>query len=208
MDTKELFNDLISKTVKPLLKESGFTKKALTFYKKKEDLVFLFNFQKSAGNSSFQTKFYINCGIHSAMIDRKIEKPELIEPKEYECHFRERISSITNNPEYGYIITGGIDLHELSRQVVTDLKKAIVFFDKVNTTSDLADLMAKQGLSNYEQLFEYLLLDGDDVRLKDYVVRLYQGFGQEQRWKIFENKMDGILKKRHVSKEVKDILGN
>ena len=206
MDTKELFNNLISKTVKPLLKDSGFTKKSLTFYKKKEDLVFLFNFQKSGGNTSFQTKFYINCGIHSATIDGIIEKPELIEPKEYECHFRKRISSITNNPEDGYIITGGIDLHELSRQVVTDFKKAIDFFDKVNTTSDLADLMAKQGLSNYEQLFEYLLLDGDDVRLKYYIANLYQSFGQEQRWKIFENKMNGILKKRHVSKEVKDIL--
>jgi len=46
---KEKYNQLISDTVKPLLKLNGFAKKGMNFYKMKEDLIFLINLQNSHG---------------------------------------------------------------------------------------------------------------------------------------------------------------
>lgn len=71
---KEKFIQLIADTVKPLLKTNGFSKKGMNFYKRKDDLIFMFNFQNSQGNTFDQTKFYINCGIHSTKIDKVIGK--------------------------------------------------------------------------------------------------------------------------------------
>jgi len=148
---KEKFNQLIAEVVKPLLKENGFTKKGMSFYKRNADLVFLLNVQNSQGNSSEQTKFYINCGIHSTTIDKVIGRSELVEPKEYECYFKDRISSLINATDDGYLITKDTDLETLSLTLHQDLKTVLLLYNNINKTSDLTDLMInKNGLHNYQ----------------------------------------------------------
>ncbi|MHC8947995.1 DUF4304 domain-containing protein [Sphingobacterium hungaricum] len=204
---KEKFNQLIGETVNPLLKANGFSKKGLNFYRKSDELIFLFNFQKSQGNTSEQTKFYINCGIHSIKIDKEIGKTALIEPKEYECYFRRRISSITNSINDGYLINQEADLSKVSLIISNDLKTVISFFDKIQSTHDLTDLMiSKNGLNNYRQLFEYLLLTESNEDLKLFVNQLHKTFGKDKRWRIFESNMNELLNKNNVELTVEEII--
>ena len=93
---KAKFDELIAQ-VKPLFKDNGFTKSGLNFYKKTPEFIYVVNFQKSSGNTAFETRFYVNCGIYGAFIDAAIGKETVLKPKEYECHFRERVSSITDS---------------------------------------------------------------------------------------------------------------
>lgn len=90
---KAKFDELIAQ-VKPLFKDNGFTKNWLNFYKNTPEFIYVVNFQKSSGNTAFKTRFYVNCGIYGAFIDAATRKETVSKPKEYECHFRERISSI------------------------------------------------------------------------------------------------------------------
>lgn len=204
---KEKFNQIIAGTVKPLLKEEGFGKNGMNFYRKKEDLIFLFNFQNSQGNSADQTKFYINCGIHSTNIGQVIGKTELLDPKEYDCYFRRRISSIVKSTSDGYTITRETDLNDLGQTVEADLKAAIVMFNNVTSTNDLIDLMIeKNGLNNYEELFKYLLFTERKTQLKQFVKQLHQTFGAEKRWAIFESNLTDVLKENNSKKTIAAIL--
>ena len=93
---KAKFDELIAQ-VKPLFKDNGFTKSGLNFYKNTLKFIFVVNLQKSSGNTAFETRFYVNCGIYGAFIDTMTGKETNSKPKEYECHFGERISSITGS---------------------------------------------------------------------------------------------------------------
>jgi len=207
MTMKEKFNQLITDTVKPFLKANGFGKKGMNFYRKKDDLIFLFNFQSSQGNTFEQTKFYINCGIHSTKIDKVIGKTELLEPKEYDCYFRNRISSITKSTDDGYFIKEDTDLPNLSLSIIADLKTVISMFDNIQSTNDLTNLMInKNGLNNYRELFEYLIRTENKRDLGHFVKQLYSTFGTEKRWTIFESNLTDLLKENGKSETLVDIL--
>lgn len=204
---KEKFSNLVNETVKPLLKSNGFSKKSLDFLKKKDDLIFIINFQKSHGNSFEGTKFYINCGIHSTTIDQIIGRKEPSDPKEYECYFRSRISSIIQSEIDRYTVVEETDLEILAENISSDLTAVINLFDSIKNTNDLTDLMiAKNGLNNYEELFEYLLLTDNWKDLKHYIQKLFSTFGQEQRWIIFQNSLSNILLKNDRKETISDLL--
>ncbi|SHE79062.1 protein of unknown function [Pedobacter caeni] len=206
---KEKFNQMIAGIVKPLLKEEGFSKNGMNFYRKKEDLIFLFNFQNSQGNSAQETKFYINCGIHSTNIDRVIGKTTGLDPKESECYFRKRISSIVESTNDGYVITQETDLNTLGLKLDEDLKAAIAMFNNITSTNDLIDLMIeKNGLNNYRELFKYLLLTERKTQLKQFVKQLHRTFGAEKRWAIFENNLTEVLKDNNSKETIAAILND
>lgn len=204
---KEKFNQLITAVVKPLLKENGFTKKGMNFYKRSDDLVFLLNFQNSHGNTAEQTKFYINCAVHSTYIDKVIGRSELVEPKEYECYFKDRISSLVNAVDDGYLITNGTDLEKLGLKLDQDLKSVLLMYGHIKKISDLTDLMInKNGLNNYKELFEFLLLTDNQVDTKRFVKNLYDTFGHEKRWKIFEDNLSELLRENKRKETIADLL--
>ena len=203
---KEHFEELIKTTVKPLLEEYGYSKKSLNFYKRRDDLIFVFNFQNSRGNSYLETSFFVNCGIHSTLIDKVIGKTELLEPKEFECYFRQRISSLTNPTSDGYIITKDTDLPLLTLSISNDLKTVLYLFEKIISTSDLVNLMIERnGLNNYKELFEYLLLTNDE-RLKVFVKEFHRIFGTDNRWSRFESNLTVLLREHKQHESVSAIL--
>lgn len=206
---KDLFNQLISETIKPLLKAEGYGKKGLNFYKRIDDLILMFNFQNSHGNTFHETSFYINCGIHSTAIDATIGSDELKEPKEYMCYYRQRISSITGRKADDYTITPTTDLKKLASTLTKDVGVVLNLFNTIKTTSDLVDLMiAKNGLSNYEELLEYLLIKKENKKINTYVKTLYHRFDDKTRWPLFEKTMNALLKKYKQHTTIADIINS
>ena len=59
---KAKFDELIAR-VKPLFKDSGFTKNGLNFYKNTPEFIYIVNFKKVAVIPHLKTGFYVNCGI-------------------------------------------------------------------------------------------------------------------------------------------------
>ena len=192
---KAKFDELIAQ-VKPLFKDNDFTKNGLNFYKNTPEFIYVVNFQKSSGNTAFETRFYVNCGIYGAFIDAATGKETISKPKEYECHFRDRISSIIDSKAAYYEINENTDTAALRKNLMSDLRAAFRFFDEIKTERNLIDLMLERnGLAVIDQLFEYLLIMHEQEILTSQALNLFQKYGNEARWKIFERRINDLLKK-------------
>ena len=192
---KAKFDELIAQ-VKPLFKDNGFTKNGLNFYKNTPEFIYVVNFQKSSGNTAFETRFYVNCGIYGAFIDAATGKETISKPKEYECHFRDRISSIIDSKAAYYEINENTDTIALCENLASDLTAVFRFFDEIKTERNLIDLMLdRNGLAVIDQLFEYLLIKNEQEILTSQALNLFEKYGNEVRWKIFERRINGLLKK-------------
>ena len=192
---KTKFDGLIAQ-VKPLFKDNGFTKNGLNFYKNTPEFIYVVNFQKSSGNSAFETRFYVNCGIYGAFIDGSTRKETVLKPKEYECHFRDRISSLIGSKEAYYEINENTDTAALCENLASDLRAVFSFFEEIKTERNLIDLMLERnGLAVIDQLFEYLLIKREQEILIRQALNLFQKYGNETRWKIFERRINDLLKK-------------
>lgn len=135
-----------------------------------------------------------------------IGKRELSEPKEQEAHFGKRISSLVHSVEDGYTINPQVDPEKLKSVIVSDIEYVTIFFDTIRCTGDLAELMIQQnGLRKYEELFAYLSLT-DKEKMQRYIKQLYNRFGQESRWNIFEKKLDAVLLKHGSSRKIIDLV--
>ncbi|WP_261376158.1 DUF4304 domain-containing protein [Brevibacillus brevis] len=110
---QQLFNDMIKQDVKPFLSKHGFAKKSLNFHKSTENLIYMFNFQKSAGNSADNVMFYVNCGIYAAELAQIQSREILTAPQEAECHFRARIGEIVETAPDRFSITPDTDMDDV-----------------------------------------------------------------------------------------------
>ncbi len=205
LTTKEKFNLIISDTVKPFLKAYGFTKKALTFYKKLDNLIFVINFQNSQGNNSQLNQFYINCGIYSKTIDISTGKHELLEPKEYDCHYRVRISRITKNQIDEYKIFDTTDLETIKAKLLNDLGLTIKLFEEINSISDLTDLMIDNNCYD-NKLFIYFILTNDRLNLQKQVNGLNEVFSKESCWPRIKDNLNQLLKDYNQPTTIDEIL--
>lgn len=204
---RKIFDSLITHTVKPLLKQQGFTKKGLTFYKSNKDLIFVINFQKSYSNNPKETKFYINCGIHSNEILRKINRLEVKLPKEYECFYRQRISDIINSPIDGYHIFEHTDLKLLEEQLTEDLNKVFTFFGTAQNNDDFTGLMLQcNGSQHYAKFFEYLLITQQIFEAKKLANQIFKTYGNEPRWQYFENNLQNVLNSNGIVCSLKKFM--
>ena len=192
---KEKFDELIA-LLKPLFKDNGFSKSALNFYKNTPNFIYVVNFQKSSGNSSERTRFYINCGIYGSFIEATLGKEALSKPKEYECHYRARIHEITRTAAAYYEIEPDSDMAKIYENVANNLGFVFNFFERTNSEANLIELMLEQnGLAAINQLYEYLLIRDKDEILTSHAKKLYAKHGSEARWAKFDNQINELLRK-------------
>ena len=125
---KEKFDELLA-LLKPLFKDNGFSKSALNFYKNTPNFICVINFQKSSGNSSERTRFYINCGIYGSFIEATLDKEALSKPKEHECHFRARAHEISHTAAAHYELEVDSDVAKNYEDLANDLSFVFKFFE-------------------------------------------------------------------------------
>ena len=192
---KEKFDELIA-LLKPLFKDNGFSKSALNFYKNTPNFIYVVNFQKSSGNSSERTRFYINCGIYGSFIEATLGKEALSKPKEYECHYRARVHEITRTSATYYQLEPDSDVAKIYENVVNDLVFVFKFFEQNSSETNLIELMLEQnGLAAINQLYEYLLIKDKCEILISHAKMLFAKHGSETRWVKFENQINELLRK-------------
>ena len=193
---KEKFDELIA-LLKPLFKDNGFSKSALNFYKNIPNFIYIVNFQKSSGNSSERTRFYINCGIYGSFIEATLGKEALSKPKEYECHFRARVHEITRTSAAYYELEPDSDVAKIYENVANDLGFVFKFFEQNSSEAkNLIELMLEQnGLAAINQLYEYLLIKDKSEILVSHAKKLYAKHGSEARWGKFQKQINELLRK-------------
>ncbi|WP_315792777.1 DUF4304 domain-containing protein [Paenibacillus sp. BIC5C1] len=191
---QQLFNDLIKQDVKPLLSNYGYTKKSLNFSRKADDLVYMFNFQKSFGNSADNVMFYVNCGIYSVELAQIQSKEILTAPLEPECHFRARIGEIVQAVPDRFAVTPDTNKDDLIAVLLPGLEEVIRFFETMTDARSIVDYyMSGPFLHLSEESFHLLLKSGEVTAANHYLRALHGKYGAEHRWTIFENKYKAIF---------------
>lgn len=126
------------KAIYDLLKPIGFKKKALNFYRVKNDICQLINIQKSFYNSNKSITFTINICVDIIKIDNNF-------PPMTHFHIRERIGNIKGNGDCWYAFDEIQDIftrkqkYQSERELVLeDIEKyALPFLDKFTNQDDI-----------------------------------------------------------------------
>lgn len=196
---QQIFNDLMKQDVKPFLSKQGFAKKSLNFYKSSESLVYMFNFQKSSGNSTDHVMFYVNCGIYSAELAQIQSREFVTAPHEAECHFRSRLGEITESVPDRFSITPDTNMEELRKTLLDGLEEAIHFYGMMTSARSIVDYYTSGPYLHLgEESFHLLLQSNDIAAATHYLKALQEKHGTENRWTIFENKYKVIFDKYGV----------
>lgn len=196
---QQLFNDMIKQDVKPFLSKRGFSKKSLNFYMTTESLIYMFNFQKSSGNSADNVMFYVNCGIYAAELAQIQSREILTAPQEAECHFRARIGEIAESVPDRFSITPDTNMDDLRKTLLSGLEEVIHFYDTMTSARSLVNYYTSGPFLHLgEESFHMLLQSNDVAAAKHYLKALQEKYGTEKRWNIFENKYEAIFNKYGV----------
>ncbi|RAT94087.1 DUF4304 domain-containing protein [Brevibacillus sp. Leaf182] len=197
---QQLFTNMIKQDVKPFLSNHGFAKKSLNFTKRTENsLIYMFNFQKSAGNAADHVMFYVNCGIYSAELAQIQSREILTAPQEAECHFRARIGEIVESVPDRFSITRDTNMDDVRKTLLSGLEEVIHFYDTMTSARSIVDYYTTGPFLHLsEESFHLLLQSNDVVAAKHYWKALQEKYGTEKRWTIFENKYKDIFNKYGV----------
>ncbi|MGH1338955.1 MAG: DUF4304 domain-containing protein [Aureispira sp.] len=184
---QDTFKEIINQAIKPLLKVAKFKKKALNFYKSKQGLVYLINIQKSHGSSSQELGFYVNCCIHSNVIAQELEQTIIEFPKEYQCHFRERIERLSKNAPDQFLIRPSTNIDQLKAQISRSFEEVVQYFEAINNHASFVSLLSKKGSLKQDDIFRYCIKKGLATEANT-LVALFKKNIDDDRWEDFFKK--------------------
>lgn len=199
---QQYFKDLIKQDIKPFLSKYGFAKKNLNFSKTTENLIYMFNFQKSSGNSADHVMFYVNCGIYAVELAQIQSREILTAPQEVDCHFRARMEEIAQSVPDRFSITPDMNRDDLRKSLLNGLEEVIHFFESMNSARSIVDYYISGPFLHLSEECIHMLLQSNDIQAaKQYLKALQEKHGTERRWSIFENKYKVIFSKYGVEFE-------
>ncbi|UQZ84617.1 hypothetical protein SK3146_03872 [Paenibacillus konkukensis] len=191
---QQLFNEMIKQDVKPFLSKRGFAKKSLNFYKPTESLIYMFNFQKSSGNSTDNVMFYVNCGIYSAELAQVQSREIMTAPHEADCHFRARMREIAELAPDRFAITSDTNMDDVRTTLLGGLEEVIQFYNTMTNARSIVDYYTSGPFLHLgEESFHLLLQSRDVAAARQYLKALQEKYGTENRWIIFERKYKAIF---------------
>jgi Domain of unknown function (DUF4304) len=191
---KEIFEEILKESLNPFLKKHGFKKRNLNFYQRRDDLVFVINFQKGKWNSHEAVDFFINCGIYSNVLAQTIGQKIFEFPPTHFCHFDRRIEAITGSNKCWFSILPETKIEVITGEVIEQLKLLVRYYGAIKTNDDFINLCIEENyLFNYDEMFKYLAINKDEKRIKIYRDRILSKLENDERLSYFETKINEII---------------
>lgn len=191
---EDLFKEVVNHAIKPVMKSAGFKKKALNFYRNHNGLFYLVNIQKSHGNSHSELSFYVNCCIHSNVVEEELEGTTVKFPKEYQCHYRDRIEDIVENTPEEFVINGSVNMEALKNQVEKAFQEVVEFFEKIPDNAAFVTHVSKHGTLKEDEIFRFCLRKNLKEEAASLVGLFKQNIDQERWEDIFKENFIEIVK--------------
>lgn len=180
---KDAFAWLITDVVRVLLKDKGFSKNALTFVRRRGDLIDVINIQGSTRNGLVDHSFFINVAILSESVLGVLGLTVPQRPKEIDGLYRKRVSDISGSQVDRIDITPTTDRVALADFVRSEFTAALNHLDRIGGTSDLLDLVVERNFAHHSDVIAgYLVRIGDDDRLIRYLTTLRDRLASQSNW--------------------------
>jgi hypothetical protein len=198
----EVFGEILKESVNPFLKKHGYKRQAMNFRKTENGLTCIINFQASGYNSVDYAAYYINCGIYCDEFESIVGEAFIVNPKEVDCLFRERIERITQSGKQQIEIIESSEAGkiQIANQLLSELEKVISFFEKTKTMGDLVSLCIERHTFYYEKIFKYLCLKKDMIQLEIFFQKFGEIFKDDERYIFFESRLNDILVENGIEK--------
>ena len=204
---QDTFKQVINEAIKPLLKAAKFKKKALNFYKVDKGLIYLINLQKSHGNSSREVSFYVNCAIHSNNIEEALDQPITTFPKEYQCHFSQRIANLSSHAPDKFLIRPSTNIDALKTRIELSLKEVLRVFQTIEENHSFVAFVCQKGSLQQEDIFRYCLKKGLATDANTLVDSFKKNI-EEERWStVFKGFFLDILEEEHTDITITALQG-
>ncbi|QSQ22340.1 DUF4304 domain-containing protein [Pyxidicoccus parkwayensis] len=142
MDAIQTLTALFTDAMKPLAKAGGFKKKDLTWRRRHGETVQVLNVQRSHGNIASEARCYVNVAISFDALYQLEDEPIPEAPKEYQCHFRERMEHLVPGAPPSWELNARTDAAALAARLSADLARAVAFLDAVDGPAKLLQRLA------------------------------------------------------------------
>jgi hypothetical protein len=117
MQATDRLNDLLRQTLVPLAKAARFRKTRLNFHRRLGSVVHVINIQLSQGNTWDEARFYVNIGVSFDELCTLCKQPVNEAPKEYECHWRQRMEQVIDGALPYWTVTATTDLEQMAERL-------------------------------------------------------------------------------------------
>lgn len=123
----DIFKELI-KTLTPILKSMGFSKKGNNFYLESDKNFGVINFQKSRESSKDVIKFTINFGIYSDVLGQsQYDYNSSAKPEVEQCHWEARVGNfMSGSPDYWWNANSSDNLNGITSNVMEAVQGIIM----------------------------------------------------------------------------------
>lgn len=202
---EDLFKEVVNHAIKPVMKSAGFKKKALNFYRNHNGLIYLINIQKSYGNSHAELCFYVNCCIHSNVIEEEVNGSTVEFPKEYQCHYRDRIEEIVENVPEEFVLNSSVNIQALKGQVEKAFREVTELFEKISDNAAFVVHVSKHGTLKEDEIFRYCLRNNLAEEAESLVGLFKQNIDQERWEDVFRGNFREIVQEEGSKLEIEDL---
>lgn len=164
----ENFDKLITETVNPILKENGFKKKGLNFFRRNAETQEIINIQKSKGNSIGQFSFYINCGILINELTSSVRELK----NEAQADIRKRINDISKDfSEDAIHIIPETNFDSLKNRITNAFENDIILYFQKHSTEEscILEMVNSGGLYKDKELLDYLCVKKNSIYIVKYI---------------------------------------
>ena len=172
--------------VTPTLRAAGFGKNALTFVRRRGELIDVVNVQGSTGNGlPDRHSFFLNAAVLSTRVRGTLGIEVPVRPREIDGLFRERAGVISGSGVDRIDITVDTTDRGLATFVQGELSAVLLLMDSLSTTADLLDLVIERnGAARGDQIVGYLARNGETQRLVRYLTDLGSRMDGRANWPV------------------------
>jgi hypothetical protein len=134
-------------------------------------------------------------------VAQTIGDPVLPNPKEYECLYNVRIDRIlgSNNKDFELVSSDEKSKSNMAIMVISELETVLNFYKTIKNHNDLLDLCIKEGTYFWNNLFHYLALKKDTIRVAQYTKFYGDVYKGDKRRQWFEDEINKILLESKVA---------
>ena len=188
---QERFRVLIATVVAPTLKTRGFSRNALTFVRRRAELIDVVNVQGSDRNGlPDRHSFYLNGAVLSATMCATLGIEVPARPRETDGLFRERAGVISGSGVDRIDITPEIDDGAVAAFVRDELSALLDLMDSLASTAALLDLVIERnGAAQSDEIAGYLARVGDRHRLEQYLTGLSSRLDGRPNWPVIATRL-------------------
>lgn len=210
IDSSNAVKIFVKEYIQPFLKNAGFSKTGMNFYRQRGDIIDAIIIEGSTHNGWGNSMFFVNYCMESHEFQAITGQPQNTKIHYSSCLYNRRLHEGPDSRQNLILMEQGrlVDFEQFSKDLLNDLQQVIDYLDEIHTTQQLVAIaLDGRGLWQYENLCYYLAKTRDIRTLKTYVRDLHTRFHSDIRWPSISTNIASRIGEYSSDSEISPLLG-